>query len=127
MIDQRFGMPALLFGHAAVAGGGRGSGGRGTPAQRLFGGAGQGAETHAGDGDGNIQMDGLFGETGAKPDIGRAFLAVAFQRIAADRGAKEQQVIEMRQAAFRSATADVIDAGCGGAADFGVHVVGKGP
>jgi hypothetical protein len=97
LIDQRLGMAALFLGHAAVAGGGRGAGHRGATAQRLLGRAGQRAEAHAGDGDRNLQMDRLLGEARAEPDVGRAFLAVAFQRIARDRRAEEQQVVEVRQ------------------------------
>jgi hypothetical protein len=71
-------------------------------------------------------VDRLLGETGAEPDVGRAFLAVAFQRIAADRGAEEQQVIEMRQVALGATAADVIDARGGSTADFGVDSRGEG-
>ena len=40
------------------------------------------AEAHAGNGDGNFQLDRLFGEPRADGDIGAAFLAIAFERIA---------------------------------------------
>ena len=80
---------------------------------------GERAEAHAGDGDGNFQVDRLFGEARAQHDIGAATLAIALQRIARDRGAQEQQIIEMRQLALRAAAADIVNAGGGGALDFG--------
>jgi hypothetical protein len=64
----------------------------------------------------------------AQHNFGAAALAVAFQRVAADAGAQEQQVVEMRHAPLRAGAADVIDAGGGGAADLGqgVRVEGGG-
>ena len=84
------------------------------------------AEAHAGNGDRNFQFDRLLGKARAEHDIGAAFFAVAFQRIARDRRAEKQQVIEMRQLALGAAAADVIDAGACGAADFRKRVVVKG-
>ena len=46
---------------------------------------------------GILMLDRLLREAGAEPDIGAAFLAIAFERIAADRGAEKQQIVEMRQ------------------------------
>jgi hypothetical protein len=126
LIDQRLGMPALFLGHAAVAGGGRGAGLGGATAQGLFRRAGQRAKAHARDGDGDVQVDRLLGETGAQPDVGGAFLAVAFQRVARDRRAQEQQVIEVRQVPLGAAAADVVDAGGRRAADFRVDGRGEG-
>ncbi len=47
-----------------------------------------------------------------------ALLAIAFERIAANRRAEKQQVVEMRNLALRAAAANVVDAGRGGAPDF---------
>ena len=126
LINQRPGMAALFLGHATVAGGGRGAGFRSPATQGFLGRAGQRTEAHPSDRHRNVQVDRLLGEPGAKPDIGRAFLAVAFQRVAADRGAEEQQVIEMRQVALGATATDVIDARGGSTTDFGVHCGGEG-
>ena len=87
----------------------------------------KGAEAHACNRDWNFKMDRLFGKPRSKPDIRRAFLAIAFEGIAADGSAQEQQIIKMGQAALGSATADIINAGGGGAANLGVDVVRKRP
>ena len=92
---------------------------RGAAAQRFLGVAGQRAEAHAGDGDGDLEMDRLLGEAGAEHHVGAAFLAIAFERIARDRGAEEQQVVEVRHPALGAGAADVIDAGLRGAMDLG--------
>ena len=68
---------------------------------------------------GIFELDRLLGEAGADGDVGRALLTVAFQRIAAHGGAQEQQVVKVRELALGTAAADVIDAGHGGAANFG--------
>ena len=47
---------------------------------------------------GIFRCDRLLGEARAEHDVGRAFLAIAFERIARDRGAEEQQIVEMRHA-----------------------------
>src|SRR6185437_8094337 len=73
----------------------------------------------AGDGNGDFQLDRIFRKARADGDVGRAFLPIAFQGIAAHRRAKKQQVVEMRKLALGAAAADVIDAGGGGATDFG--------
>ena len=119
-------MAALLRRHAAVAGGGRGAGERRAAAERFLGLGRQRAEAHAGDGDRDLQLDRLLGEARAEHDVGAAFLAIAFERIARDRGAEEQQVVEMRQLALGAGAADVIDAGRRGAADLGQRVVVEG-
>ena len=62
---------------------------------------------------------GFFAWRRAERHVGAAALAIAFERIAADRGAEEQQVVEMRQLALRAEAADVVDAGRGGAMDLG--------
>src|SRR5215472_7333829 len=63
-------------------------------------------------------MDGLLGEARAEPDIGRAFLAIAFQRIARDRGAEKQQIVEGGQPALGAEAADLVEALVGGAMDL---------
>ncbi len=51
LVDERLGMAALLIGHAAVAGGGRGAGKRRATAERFLGVTRERPETHAGNGD----------------------------------------------------------------------------
>ena len=119
-------MLALLRRHAAVAGRGRGADRAGAAPERFLGLRRQRAEAHAGDGDRDLQRDRLLGEARADRDVGRAFLAIAFERIAADRGAEEQQIVEMRQLALGAGAADVVDAGRRGAADLGDRVVVEG-
>ena len=63
-------------------------------------------------------MDRLLGEAGAEHHVGRAFLAIAFQRIAADRSAQEQQIVEVGNPALGAKTANVVDAGRGGAVNL---------
>ena len=63
-------------------------------------------------------MDRLLGEARAEHHVGRAFLAIAFERIAADRGAEEQEIVEMRDLALGAEAANVIDAGRGGAVNL---------
>src|SRR5680860_772007 len=101
----------LLLGHAAVAGGGGSADLRSAAAQGLLGLGGKRTEAHAGDGDRDFDVDRLIGEAGAEPHIGRAFLAIAFERIAAHRGAEKQEVVEMRDLALGASAADVTEAG----------------
>jgi hypothetical protein len=76
-------------------------------------------ETHAGNRDRDSQLDRILGKARADGDVGRAFFPIAFERIAAHRRAKKQQVVEVRELALGAAAADIIDAGGGGAANFG--------
>ncbi len=119
-------MPALLLGHAAVAGGGRSAGDRGAASERLLCLGGERSEAHPGDGDRDFQFDRLLREARAEDDVRAATLAVAFERIARDRGAEEQQIVEVRQLALRAAAADVVDAGDRRAADLRQRVVVEG-
>jgi hypothetical protein len=124
LINEDVGVPALLLRHAAVAGGGRRAGDRGAAAERLFCLRRQRAKRHAGNRDGDFQLDGLLSEAIAQHHVGGALLAIAFQRIARDGGAQKQQIIKVRHLALGARAADVIDAGRGGAADFGQrHVI----
>src|SRR5690349_10404480 len=103
-------MLALLWGHAAVTGRGRGSDGARAPSERLLGGGRERSKTHAGNRDRNFQSDRLACEPTADRDLSRAFLAITLQWIAAHRCAQEQQVVEMRQPAFGAEATDVINA-----------------
>ena len=118
LIDQGLGGLALLLRHAAVAGGAGGADLGAGPADRLLGIGAQRPEAHAGDGDGDLQMDRLLGEAGAEPDVGGAFLAIALEGIAGDRGAEEEQIVEGRQLALGAEAADLIEALIGGAVDL---------
>ncbi len=118
LIDQRLRGLALLLGHAAVAGGGAGAhGGRGA-ADGLLGVGAKRAEAHAGDGDRDLELDRLLGEARAQRHIGGAFLAIAFQGIARDGGAEEDEIVEGGQLALGAVAADFIEALIGGAVDL---------
>ena len=119
-------MPALLLRHAAVAGRGRGAGERRAAPERLLRLRRERAKAHAGDGDRDFQLDRLLRVARAEHDIGAAALAIAFERIARDRCAEEEQIVEVRQLPLRAGAADVIDAGDRRAADFRQRVVVEG-
>ena len=123
LIDQLAGMAALFFGHAAVAGGGRRARHGGTATQGFLGRTRKRAKGHACDRDRNVQLDRLLGKPGAQSHLGVALLAVAFEGIAGNRRTEEQQVVKMRDLALGAATADVIDARRGRAADFRIRRV----
>src|SRR5262249_587697 len=76
------------------------------------------AEAHAGDGDGNLEVNGFLGEARADGDVGAASLAVALERIARHRSAEENEVVEARQMALGAIAADLIEALVGGAVYF---------
>ena len=59
---------------------------------------------------GIAELDRLLREARAEHRLGRALLAIAFQRIARQRRAEEHQVVEMRQAAFGAQAADLVQA-----------------
>jgi len=59
---------------------------------------------------------------GAQRDGGVAFLAVAFEGIARDRRAEEQQIVEMRNLTLRAAASNVINARGRRAANFGIDL-----
>ena len=126
LIDEDLGMAALLRRHAAIAGRRRGPGERCAAPQRLLGFGRQRAEAHAGNGDRDLELDRSLREAGANGDPGAAFLAIAFERVARDRCPEEQEIVEMRQLAFRTGAANVIDAGDRGAADLRQRVVVEG-
>ena len=126
LVHERLRVATLLFGHAAVAGCGGGSGERGAAAERFLGRRRKRAEAHAGDGDRNLQFDRLPREARAELHRSIAALAISLERIARDRGAEKQQVVEMRHLALGSGAANIVDAGGGGAADFGERGVVEG-
>ncbi len=66
LIDEEVGVTALLLGHAAVAGGGGSPGLAGAAPQGFLGLSRERAEAHAGDGDGNLDMERFLGEAGAE-------------------------------------------------------------
>ncbi len=126
LIDQYLGRLALLLGHAAIAGGGRGADGRGTAAERLLRPARQGAKAHAGDSDGYLEVHRLLGEALAEHHVGGAALAIALERIAAHGGAEEQEIVEMRHLALGAEAADVVDARRRRTMDLGDGVLVEG-
>src|SRR5271169_1713288 len=67
-------------------------------------------------------MQRLLREAPAKHDICSASLPIALERIARDRSAEEQQIVEMRQLALRAGAADVVDAGRGCPSNFGNRI-----
>src|SRR5438045_9023446 len=93
-------MLTLLRGHAAVASGRRGAHGARAAAERFLGLSRERAEAHAGDRHRDLQRDRLFGKARADGYVGRAFLPVSFERIAAHRGTDKQQVVEMAKLAL---------------------------
>ena len=113
LIHQHLRRGALLGRHAAVARGRRRAHlGRGA-AEGLLDSRGQRPKAHAGHGDGNGELDGLGREARAQQSLGRAALAIAFERIARQRGGEEQQVVEIRYPALRPQSADFVQTGRG--------------
>jgi hypothetical protein len=119
LVDEVLGLPALLRGHATVAGGGRRADLAGTPPQRLLRLRGQGAEAHPRDRHRDVEVQRAARVAVAEHHVGVATLAVALQGIAGHGRAEEQQVVEVRHAALRAPAADVVDAGVGGVLDGG--------
>ena len=103
--------------HAAVAGGGRRAHCGGGAAERFLHVGRQRAEAHAGDGDRDVELDRLCGEARAEHGLRRALLAIALERIARQRCAEEQQVVEVRQLALGAEAADLVQARGRGALD----------
>src|SRR6516164_8636584 len=93
--DVRFG--TFLLAHPAVAGRRAGADRTRTTAERTLGIGAERTEAHAGDRDRDIQLDRFLGKTSAEGHVGRAALAVAFERVARDRGAEQHQIVEARQ------------------------------
>src|SRR6476619_7656928 len=126
LVDQSLRALSFLFGHAAIPGGRGGAHNRSAAPERLLGLARKRAEAHAGDRNRNLEMDRLLGEARAEYHVGRAFLPVAFERIATDRGTKKQKIVEMGDFALRPETPDVVDAGRSGAVDLGDRMLVEG-
>ena len=59
---------------------------------------------------GIFSSSGFLREPRAEDDVGGAALAVALERIARDRRAEEEEVVEVREAPLRAEPADVVDA-----------------
>ena len=68
---------------------------------------------------GIFELERLLGEARAEHDVGRAPLAVALERVAGDRRAEEEEIVEVRQAPLRAEPADVVDPLARGALDLG--------
>ena len=116
--EQRRGL-ALLGGHAAVAGGGRGADLGGGPPERLLGRGRQRAEAHAGDGDRDVELERLGAVAGAEHGRGLAALAVALERVARHRRREEDEVVEGGELAAGAEPADRVLAGLGHLVDPG--------
>src|SRR5882757_2681544 len=112
-------MTPLLRGHSTVARRCRSADDRRTTTERFLGLRRQSAKTHARDRNRRLEMNRLLGESGSQDHIGRAFLAISFQRITRDGGAEKQQVVKMRKGTFCTGTANVINSGRRGTANFG--------
>ena len=110
LVDEDLRMAALLLCHAAVTSGRRRARHRGAAAEGLLGRTRQGAEAHAGDRDGDLEVDRLLREARAEHDVGRAPLAIALEGVARHRRSEEEQVVEVRQLALGAEAADVVDA-----------------
>src|SRR5271166_721450 len=81
LIDEDVGLLAFLLAHPAVAGRRAGADRTRTAAERTLGIGAERAEAHAGDRDRDLQLDRLLGKASAEGYVGRAALAVAFERV----------------------------------------------
>ncbi len=126
LIDQGFRLAAFFRRHAAIACRGRGAGDRCTTPKRLFRLRRQRTETHAGNGDRNVQFDRLLGKLGAEHHLGAACLAIPFEGIARHGGAEEQQIVKMRHHPLGATAADIINARRRRPADFGQGIIVEG-
>ena len=68
---------------------------------------------------GIFSSSGFFAKRVPEHDVGRAALAVALERVAGDRRAEEEEVVEVRQPPLRAEAADVVDALARGTLDLG--------
>ena len=119
LINERLRRPAFLFRHAPVARGGRCPHFTCRAPERFLDVSGKRTEAHAGDRDRNGELDRLARKSRPQHGPGHAFFAIAFQRVARQRCAEENQVVEMRHMAFRAKAADLIEPGRRGV----MHVV----
>ncbi len=83
---------ALVRDHAALAGAGGGAGHGGAAGERDLGLVGQSAEAHAGDVDGNVELERTLGPR-AQDRLGQALLAVALDHEAGQRARQEGQLV----------------------------------
>jgi len=119
LVDEDLGRGALLGRHAAVAGRRGGADLRGGPAERVLGGGRQRAERHAGDGDRDVEHDGVLGVAGAQDGLRLAALPVALQRVAGGARGEEQQVVEGGHGPAGAHAADGVAAEGGAFLDLG--------
>ena len=126
LIDQNPRLFALLRRHPAVAGRRARAHLAGTAAERLFGLRRQRAKAHSRDGNGNVEVDRVFGVARAQHHIGVAALAVAFQRIARHARAQKDQVVKMGHLALGPPATDIVDPGLSSALDLVDDVAAKG-
>ena len=108
LVHQRLRSGALLGGHAAVAGRGRGAHLGCRAAERLLDPRGKRAEAHARDRDRDRKLDGPRCEARAQQRLGRAPLAISLERIARQGGREEQQVVEIRHPALGAEPANFV-------------------
>ena len=118
LIDEQARRRALFFRHAAIAGRRRRADSRRAAPQRFLRRARERTEAHTCDRDRDLELDGLLREARAEHDVRAALLAISFERIAADRGAEKQQIIEVRQFPLRAEATNVIDTRRSGAVNF---------
>jgi hypothetical protein len=126
LIDEDLRLAALFRAHAAITGRRAGPGRGGAAAQRPLGIGAERAKAHSGDRNGDLQLDRLFGKTGAERHVSGATLAIAFERVARDRGAQQYEVVETRQRAQSAEAADLVEAFIGSAFDLRGDFGGKG-
>src|SRR4029077_1993087 len=70
----------------------------------------QRAETHARNGDGDLQLNRLLGKASAQYRLGDTLLAIAFEWIARQGCREEHQVVKTGNRTLGSKTADVVEA-----------------
>src|SRR5271168_2033669 len=126
LVDEDFRLAALFLAHAAITGRRTGPGCTGAAAERPLGIGTERAKAHSGDRDRDLQFDRLFRKTGAERHVGGAALAIAFERVARDRGAEQYEIVETRQRAQSPEAADLVDTLIGSTLDLRDDFGGKG-
>ena len=112
LVDENLRMLALLLGHAAVAGGGRGAGFVAPRPKASFAGPDSEPKLMPAMVIGILSFSGFFAKRSPSTTSVRT-LAIALERITADGGAEKQQIVEMGHLSLGAAAANVIDAGRG--------------
>src|SRR6202035_5506716 len=126
LVDEDFRLAALFLAHAAITGRRAGPNRAGAAAERPLGIGAERAKAHSGDRDRDLQFDRLCRETGAERQVGGAALAIAFERVARDRGAEQYEVVETRQRAQSAEAADLVEPFIGRALDLSDDLGRKG-